>query len=169
MRASQRRSSTIFEAWGRLVYRWRWVVLVVSAVLLGLSVFALGRGGALSSGSPSSSSLEAFRAQQLINKELASGQPSGTSFLLIFGSRDLSATDPAFRSAVESALSPIQNDSRVTAVQTPYDAPTPAVGQAFISKDGHEALVRVNLTHTGNRAVGDFAALRGEIQASCRP
>ena len=86
---------TIFEAWGRLVYRWRWAVLVGYALLLGLSVFALTRGGALTSGSPGSSSMEAFRAWKLLNQELSPGQPSGTFFLLIFSSKDHTATDPA--------------------------------------------------------------------------
>src|SRR5262252_5408873 len=92
--SNQKRSSTIFEAWGRLVYRWRWAVLASSALLLGLSGFALRSGGSLTNGSPGSSSLEALRAQSLINQELVSGQPSGSSFQLIFGSKDLPATDP---------------------------------------------------------------------------
>jgi len=86
---------TIFEAWGRLVYRWRWAVLVGYALLLGLSVFAVTRGEALASGSPVSSSMEAFRAWKLRNQELSPGQPSGTFFLLIFSSKDHTATDPA--------------------------------------------------------------------------
>ena len=163
--SSPGRSSTIFEAWGRIVYRGRWAVLAGSAVLLGLCVFALTGGGSLTNGSPSSNSLEAFRAQRLIDQQLVSGQPSGTSFLLIFGSRRLSATAPEFRSGVESALAPIQSDSRVTAVETPYNASSPRVAQAFISKDGHEALVKVELKHSGNQAASDFTALRGEVRS----
>src|SRR5215469_6282126 len=98
-----KRASTVFEAWGRLVYRWRWPVLAGCAVLLLLSVFALGSGGALTAGNPSSNSLEAFRAQRLIDQQVASGQPAGSSFLLIFGSRVLPATAPAFRAGVEAA------------------------------------------------------------------
>jgi RND superfamily putative drug exporter len=153
----------MFEAWGRLVYRWRWAVLAGSAALLALSVFGLLRGGTLTNGSPGTNGLESFRAAKLINQELVSGQPSGTSFLLIFGSKDRAATDPAFRSQVEAALAPLQHDQRVTALHTPYNEPTPALAQTFISKDGHEALVQVNLRHTGNQAVSDYAALRQQI------
>jgi uncharacterized membrane protein YdfJ with MMPL/SSD domain len=141
----------MLEAWGRFVYRWRWVTLVVSAVLLGLSVYGLLGGGTLTSGNSGTSNLEAARAQKLINQQLSSGQPAGTSFLLIFGSTTQPATDPAFRAAVESALAPIRNDPRVSGVQTPYAAATPALAQALISKDRHEALVQVNLKHTGTR------------------
>jgi RND superfamily putative drug exporter len=154
----------MLEAWGRFVYRWRWVTLVVSAVLLGLSVYGLLGGGTLTSGNSGTSNLEAARAQKLINQQLSSGQPAGTSFLLIFGSTTQPATDPAFRAAVESALAPIRNDPRVSGVQTPYAAATPALAQALISKDRHE--VQVNLKHTGTQAAADYAALRPEVHAS---
>lgn len=156
----------MFAAWGRFVHRWRWATLVLSAVLLGLSVAGLLTGGTLASGNFLQSGLEAARAQRLINQQLSSGQPSGASFLLIFASTDRSATDPTFRAEVESALAPIQQDSRVTAVLTPYNAPTPAAAQSFVSKDSHEALVRVNIKATGNQAVTDYAELRNEVRAS---
>jgi RND superfamily putative drug exporter len=155
----------MFEAWGRFVYRWRWATLAVSAVLLGLSIYGLLGGGTLTSGNSGTSGLEAARAQRLINEQLSSGQPAGTSFLLIFGSKGQPATDPAFRAAVESALAPIRNDARVAGVQTPYDAASPALAQALLSKDHHEALVQVNLKHTGNQAATDYAALRPKVHA----
>jgi putative drug exporter of the RND superfamily len=156
----------MFEAWGRFVYRWRWATLAISAVLLGLSIFGLLGGGTLSSGNSGRSGLEAARAAKLINQQLSSGQPTGTSFLLVFSSASGSATDPAFRAEVESALAPIQNDGRVTGVKTPYNASTPGVAQSLLSRDGHEALVQVNLKHTGDRAVSDYTALRGRVRAS---
>src|SRR5438309_9093460 len=154
----------MFEAWGRFVYRWRWATMVVSAVLLGLSIYGVLGGGTLTSGNSGSSALEYSRANKLIDK-LSTGQTTGTSFLLVFSSKDQLATAPAFRSQVESALAPIQKDSRVTGVDTPYNAPTPAVAQSLISKDGHQALVQVGLKHTGNQAAADYAALRQEVHA----
>lgn len=156
----------MFAAWGRFVYRWRWATLVLSAVLLGLSVAGLLSGGTLATGNFLQSDLEAARAQRLINQQLSTGQPSGASFLLIFASKDRSATDPTFRAEVESALAPIQQDSRVTAIVTPYNAPTPAAARSLVSNDSHEALVRVNIKATGNQAVTDYAELRNEVRAS---
>jgi putative drug exporter of the RND superfamily len=155
----------VFAAWGRLVYRWRWATLVLSAALLVLSAVGLLGGGTLSSGNSGTSALEAARAQKLISSELSTGRPAGASFLLIFTSKDRLAADPGFRASVESALAPIKDDSRVTAVSTPYNAPSPAAAQALVSKDGHQALVRVDLKATGNKAVADYTALRPQIRA----
>jgi len=150
----------VFAAWGRIVYRWRWATLLISAALLALSVVGLLRGGALTSGNSATSGLEAARAASLVSHELNAGQPAGSSFLLIFASRDRLATDPVFRSEVESALVHIQSDPRVTGLHTPYNAPAPAAAQALVSRDGHEALVRVDLKDTGPRAVTDYSRLR---------
>ena len=138
-------------------------MLVASTVLLGLSIAGLLRGGTLASGNSLRSSLEAARANDLINKQLGSQQQGGSSFLLIFQGKDQSATDPGFRSAVEAALSPVQGDSRVTAVLTPYNAPTPAVAETLLSKDGQEALVHVDIKSTGIQAGLDYNALRSRI------
>src|SRR5438309_9531949 len=111
----------MFEAWGRFVYRWRWATLAISGVLLGLSIFGVLGGGTLSSGNSGASGFEAARASRLINQQLSTGQPAGTSFLLVFRSESRSAGDPAFRAEVESALAPIRDDARVSSVHTPYN------------------------------------------------
>jgi RND superfamily putative drug exporter len=156
----------VFAAWGRLVVRWRWATLAISGIVLVASVAGLLAGGTLTSGNSGTSSLEAARAQTMINHQLGGGRATGASFLLIFTSPDRSVSDPGFRAAVESALVPIQQDPRVTGVHTPYDAPSPAGARALTSKDGHEALVQVDLKSTGNQAVADYAALRREVHAA---
>ena len=155
----------MFAAWGRFVYRWRWATLGVSAVLLGLSVYGLITGGTLGTGNSSSSTLEADRAAKLINDQLSASKTSGGNFLLIFSSTDRAVTDPSFRSEVESALAPIQHDPRVSGIITPYNAPNAATAQAFTSKDGHKALVSVDIKSTGTQARVDYAALRASVHA----
>jgi RND superfamily putative drug exporter len=156
----------LFEGWGRFVYRWRWAVLVASAAMMALSVVGLASGGQLGTGNSGTSGLQSARAANLINRELGGGQSAGATFLLIFSSSDRSATDPGFRSDVEAALAPIQNDPRVTEIHTPYNASDPVSQRALISNDGHEALARVDLRDTGNAAVADYAALRPQVHAS---
>ena len=154
----------MFAAWGRFVYRWRWATLVVSVVLLGASIYGLMTGGTLGTGNSATSTIEADQAAKLINDQLSSGKIGGTNFLLIFSSPTRLANDASFQADVQTALAPLQNDSRVTSVQTPYNAPSPAVAQSFISKDGHRALVQVNLKSSeGTQARADYAALRAEV------
>src|SRR5262249_13857343 len=127
------------------------MTLVTSAILMGLSVVGLLFGGALSSGNSGTSGLEAARANSLINQQLSSTQQSGSSFLLIFAGNDRPATDPGFRSEVEAALTPIQNDPRVTGVPTPDKAPNPPVAPSPPSKDGRQAPVRVAIKPPANQ------------------
>jgi RND superfamily putative drug exporter len=153
----------MFARWGRFVYRWRWATLIVSVVLLGGFVYGLMAGGTLSTGNSTSSILEAGRAATLINDQLSTGKAGGSNFLLIFSSPDRLATDPVFRTELESALTPIQHDPRVTGVITPYTV-DPSTAAAFISKDGHKALVRIDIKSEGEQARADYTALRAAVQ-----
>ncbi|HEX6489069.1 MAG TPA: MMPL family transporter [Candidatus Dormibacteraeota bacterium] len=154
----------MFERWGRFVYRHRRLVLAASGALLALSIVLTLRGGDFATGNASlRSGLEAARAQTLINNELGTGQ-SGATFLLIFSSSTDSARSAAFKSAVQSALLPLQGDTAVTSIETPYNLP-PSRAPAFISKDGREALVQVTLRTNGNAAIADYKRLRPEIKA----
>jgi RND superfamily putative drug exporter len=155
----------MFARWGRFVYRWRWATLVVSIILLGVSIYGLMSGGALGTGNSTSGTLEAERASTLINNQLSKDKTGGSNFLLIFSSPNRLVTDPAFRTDLENALKPIQQDSRVTDIISPYTVDA-ATARAFISKDGHKALVRVDIKSDGDRARADYTALRAAIHPS---
>jgi RND superfamily putative drug exporter len=58
---------------------------------------------------------------------------------------------------LENALAPIQDDPRVTGIITPYTADA-STASAFISRDGHMALVRVDITSEGEQARVDYTA-----------
>jgi len=159
----------VFASWGRFVYRFRWATLVGSGVLLGLSLVSLFMGGTLQSGGPLTSNLEAARAANLLNSQLGSSnsntKPTST-FDLIFKSNSLSVSDTTFQSAVGDALAPIQNDSRILNMTTPYNTDNPRVAQALTSKDGHEALVLVQVDATGQKAWTVYADLRSKVSSS---
>jgi putative drug exporter of the RND superfamily len=155
----------MFARWGRFVYRWRWATLVMSVVLLGGFVYGLLTGGTLSTGNSSSSTFEAARAARLISEQLSTGTTGGSDFLLIFSSSDRLATDPVFQTELENALAPIQQDPRVTGITSPYTVPA-SIASAFISKDGHKALVRVDIKSEGEQARTDYAALRAAVRPS---
>src|SRR6266851_5269682 len=155
----------MFARWGRFVYRFRWATLAGSGVLLAISVAGLMMGGTLTSGGPLTSNLESARAGNLIASDLRSGSPATSNFVLIFSSTTLSVGDPAFKDAVTAALAPIQGDSRISSLITPYNAPNARVAQAFTSTNGHQALVSVDLKSTGTQAHKDYDALRGQIHS----
>jgi RND superfamily putative drug exporter len=155
----------MFARWGRFIYRWRWATLVVSIILLGVSVYGLMSGGTLGTGNSTSGALEAERAATLINNQLSTDKSGGSNFLLIFSSPDWLATDPVFRTELENALKPIQRDPRVTDIISPYTVDA-ATARAFISKDGHKALVRVDIKSEGEQARADYTALRAAVHPS---
>jgi putative drug exporter of the RND superfamily len=152
----------MFARWGRFVYRWRWATLVVSIVLLGGSIAGLMTGGALGTGNSASSKFEANRASTLINDQLSTSKSGGSNFLLIFSSPDRLATDPVFRTELENALQPIQHDPRVIDIISPYSVDA-STASAFISKDGHKVLVRVDIKSEGEQARADYTALRADV------
>lgn len=127
----------MFAAWGRFVFRFRWPVLAVSAVLLVASGVVASQGAKLSSGGFIETA-ESGRGSRLIERELP--RASAASFTLIYSSPKLTATDPAFRTEVERSLRQLKADPRVATIQTPYDVPDPT---SLLSRDGHAAAVNV--------------------------
>jgi putative drug exporter of the RND superfamily len=135
----------VFARWGRFVYRFRWATLVVSAVLLGLSIAAIFTGGTLAGNGGFGASLLAGQAEKLITDEIQPQKAAtGSSFLLIFSSPTLSATDPLFQAALEHSLEPLASDARVTGTKTPYSVPA-AAQTSYMSRNQHEALVVVDM------------------------
>ena len=128
----------MFRTWGRIVYRWRWLTLLFSGLMLAASIGVLAQGGTL--GRANSGTVEADRAARLIAQELPSDP--GFTITLVFGGRSVEATDPRFRAAMLDALTPLRNDPRVLSIRTPFD--TPGVDSALIGRDGTHALAFVS-------------------------
>jgi RND superfamily putative drug exporter len=154
----------MFASWGRFVYRYRWATLVGSGALLAISIAGLLMGGTLTSGGPLTSNLESARAANLITSEFATSKVT-SNFVLLFTSKTESVSDPAFNAAVTAALAPIEGDSRISSLITPYNAPTPRIAQAFTSTDGHQALVSIDLKSSGLQADKDYDALRAQVHS----
>jgi RND superfamily putative drug exporter len=110
--------------------------------------------------SPSSSlATQSARANDLISQQTPQNDPT---IDLVFSNAALQASDPAFQSAMQSALSPLQHDSRVKSVATPYTT-TGAAAAAMQSKNGHEALAIVTLSSDQNHAQQDYSAVRSLV------
>jgi len=155
----------MFARWGRFVYRFRWATLIASMVLLGLSVAALLTGAQLAGNGGFGANLAAGTAAKLITSEIkAQGSSTGSSFELIYSSPTLTASDPAFQTAVEDSVASLPFDSRVTAVRTPYNVPA-IQSSAFISRDAHEALVVVELRDGSVKAQDYIDQVVGEVHS----
>jgi len=153
----------MFALWGRFVYRFRWATLVASALLLGLSILALLTGAQLAGNGGFGGNLPAGQAAKLVNDEIqAQKGATGSSMTLLFSSSTMSVTDPAYQAALENALTTLSNDSRVTALQTPYNVPS-ADQTGLISRDGRIALVVVELKDSSLKAQGYFEQLVAEV------
>jgi RND superfamily putative drug exporter len=131
----------MFAAWGRFVYRFRWLVLVASILSIAAVVYSMQYGGRLGTGEfAAPEGTESGRVDDLLDEEVAKTPPS---FMLIFGNEGEKATDPAFRDVLERALKPLEDDDRVTNVRTAYE--NGSVDGAMISEDEHHSLVVVEM------------------------
>jgi RND superfamily putative drug exporter len=148
----------MFSAWGHVVYRYRWVFLIVSGLLMVLSIFVSASGGDLKSGGIIQTS-ESGRAAKLIQDELP--RSSGTSFTIVFGSPALTANDPAYKAAVTRALAAVRTDPRVQEVLTAYD-PGPQAA-SLVSKDQHDLLAVVSVKDDSTTAGKYYPELRAKI------
>src|SRR5438067_9849463 len=113
----------MFSAWGHVVYRRRWLVLLFSGALLVLSAVALAQGGKLT-GQSAVSATESGRAAALVRDEIApvTTRGGGSSLIIVFSGRGgLHVGDARFRDAMLSALTALRQDSRVSSIRTPYD------------------------------------------------
>jgi uncharacterized membrane protein YdfJ with MMPL/SSD domain len=156
----------VYEGWGRLVVRYRWLIVGLGALSLALSVFGVTRG--LRPPEEGATEGEARRVNRLIQQEIprptpAPGTSSGSSFALIFTSRDMKAADPRFRDAMLAALVPLRADARVSGVVTLYDAPAQQAA-AMASRGGDRALALVQVKDN----VGVAQRYYGELRALVR-
>jgi putative drug exporter of the RND superfamily len=158
----------VFAAWGRLVHRHRWPVLVLSLLSLAPSVWQIARGGQFDN-NPLPRTTESGRAAALIDRELPRTPPS---FGLILSHPTRRATDPAFRNAVVRALAPLREDARVARVVSPFHGGTP--DPQHVSRDGRRILATVELKSgpselaalsVGQSESGAYAGLRAKVRS----
>src|SRR2546428_3399187 len=151
----------MFAWWGQFVYRHRWAVLGVSAVMLAGSLVALFKGGTLkNSGGRDTGSGRALALMQ----DQVPQNGAGSSFVLVFGSNSLAVSDPSFKQAMLTALQPLKSDSRVKTVETPFDVPAEQA-RAMTSTDGHHAYAQVSLKDDYPSARQYYAQLRAEVRS----
>jgi RND superfamily putative drug exporter len=150
----------MFDRWGHTVYRRRWLVLAIAA--LGTIVFAAwGTGvfGSLQSAGGfwppnSQSQREANLAQRTF------GRDSG-DVVVLYSSRTMTVSDPAFKSAVTRSLAALPA-SRVASTQTYWSARSPQ----FVSRSGKQTYAVIELKGGSDPArIANFKAISGDLAA----
>ena len=158
----------MLAAWGRAVHRHRWPVLLLSLAPLLPAAWLLTQEDALET-AVQPPAVDAVRAVEVMERELP-GQPP--SIGLIFSHPTLRARDPAFRAAVERALAPLREDTRVARIRTAWDSTPPE--PARLSRDGRRTLVTLELQGRapafasmtfGGLSPGLYEAIRGQVRS----
>ncbi len=151
--------SGVFYRVGGLIYRLRWVVILLWVIALGVSAyFAPQVGERLSGGDISLPGSESTAAQEVLDEQ---GADSG-AYVIIFESDNLDAKDEAFRQAESEVLERVGDLSGVSGV-TGYGG---TQEEAFISGDGGESYAVISTGSGGENLLEDIRAEAesGELQ-----
>ncbi len=128
----------MIQRWGTFVARRATAVLVTGVALLVVTIgYGVGVFGSLSNGGfddPASESARELKAEQ------AAFSSHDADVVAVYSSKDLSADDPRFESAVKRVVADLPTDA-VTRVQ-PYYAPQ---AQGLVSDDGRAAMIVLTL------------------------
>jgi uncharacterized membrane protein YdfJ with MMPL/SSD domain len=148
----------MIERWGAFVVRRALAVLLLGVVVTGISVvFGIGLEDELSNGGFDDPASESTRELTLERDTFGN---RSIDAIAIYTSKDLVATDAAFRTAVDTTLAKIEKD-KVTAVASYYDTQDPSM----VSHDGHSVSVFISLA---GKTQNDFGAAFESIEPALR-
>lgn len=154
----------MFPRLGHWIYRARWQVIGVWAILLAIALpFVPQASRVLKGGGFANGISESDRATALLVKDLHF-YPS--SLTIIFSSPTLRATDPAFRRAMEAALVPAARLPNVARIDTYYRHAAIVQDQRLISNDGHAALAILNYSISYDIVQGLVPQVRAAVHRS---
>ena len=136
-------------AYGRQVYRFRWLIIALWIIILGVSIpFASQIGSVLQGGGYTFQNSESNRVDNLLTSKLH--QPL-TQALVVFQSTNTPVSDPAYQKEVQDFMAKARTFPNVTQVT-----------QAGTGQDGRTTYVMVNFNQTEDKVetqVEDFHKL----------
>ena len=150
----------MFETWGRIVYRRRWLVLAIAAVgMVAAAVWGTGVFARLQT----AGGFDAPGSQSQREANLAArtfGRDSG-DVVVIYSSKTMTVRAPAFRSAVTATLAALPR-SRAASYATYW-----STGSAqFVSPGGRQTYAVIELTGgTDATRISSYNALAGRLAA----
>jgi RND superfamily putative drug exporter len=154
----------MLASWGRVVHRHRWIILALSVLSSGLSLWLMRHGGRFDS-TLVPKETESGQALDLMQRDLP-GRP--LAFHLVFRHPTLPASHRTVRDEVLRVLAPLRDHPRVAAVRTAWD--TSPSDPERMSRDGRYTRASVELKgHSSAVESMVFAAEGAEAYAELRP
>lgn len=130
----------MLTAFGNFLHRARWWVLLgVLLLLTGAGIFGSGVFSQLKNTSFGDPNSDSARAMQLLDTRLGG---SSSDAVLLLRSETLRVSDPAFTQAATDLLTRLHQRAEVASLTSYYSTQS----QSFISRDGHETFVLIQLT-----------------------
>ena len=150
----------MFEAWGRVVYRQRRLILAIALIVVAVGD-AWGTG--VFSRLQSAGGFAAPNSRSAQEANLAAG-PFGRDagdVAVLYSSPALTVRSPAFRAAVDTTLAALPR-SRVASFQTYWSTRSPQ----FVSASGRETYAVLEMTGATNAArIRSYDAIKGSLAA----
>src|SRR5580658_4743487 len=150
----------MFERWGRFIYRRRRLVLLVAGlVVVAAAVWGTGVFGKLQS--QGGFAPPGSQSQQEANLAQAAFGRDGADVVVLYTSKDMTVSSPAYRSAVTDSLSRLPR-SRVGAAATYWSTGS----RQFVGADGRITYAVLDLTGGSDAAkIKSFDAIQGSLAA----
>lgn len=164
MSSHQQHQPGFFAVLGDFVARFRWLVLAVWIVFVGVSVLGARHvKGELVSGGISAPGSDSNRGDAILAEEF-DRRPTRTA-AAIFTSQRFVITDQQYRDAVEKALGQVQGVEGVGRVLSFYSTGL----QRLVSEDKHTTYAVINLTGNEEEAKAAIPKIREELRRDLSP
>jgi uncharacterized membrane protein YdfJ with MMPL/SSD domain len=153
----------MFETWGRIVHRRRWVVLAIAAIgIVGFVVWGTGVFGALQkAGGFNAPGSQSQQETSLAAKTF--GRDSG-DVVVLYSGRHLQVSDPAFKTAVTRTLSALP-PGKVISTATFWSTHS-TDSTDFVNKAGNETYAVIELAgHSDAARITSYDAISGQLSA----
>jgi trehalose monomycolate/heme transporter len=151
----------MFEAWGRFIFRRRRLVLLIAGLaVIAAAAWGTGVFGKLQSAGGFAPA--ASQSQQEANLAARAFGPDAADVVVLYSSKDLAVSSPAYKSAVTSSLANLPR-ADVVAAQTYWSTGS----SRFTSANGHETFALLQLRGRGDQAkIKSFKAIEGRLTAA---
>ncbi len=150
----------MFKAWGELVYRRRWLMLVAGIIFMAVSgIYGTSLFGNLKGGGFDDPQAESSHALSTLKQQLGQAE---SSLVVLFNSRDgLTVEDSQYRQAVEQTLDKLKDQAGLGSITTFYNSGS----RALVSLDGKSTYAVVGFNGDEEAQSGTLKRIRSRLKS----